>query len=92
MALIRSIERRIRKIEGFRVVIKDKSGRDIRSDMAHLSNYQYSRKTRKDMTVQDWKRTKFNKQYPGYKVTVIDGPGNAVVGNTKIGTVRESYK
>ena len=29
--------------------------------------------------------------YPGLAIDVLDGDGNAVAGNTKLGTIRDSY-
>ena len=44
-----------------------------------------------DVTVADWKLVALPGIYPGLAIDVLDGDGNAVAGNTKLGTVRDSY-
>jgi hypothetical protein len=41
------------------------------------------------MTVADWKRTRFQPNYPGFDVEVLDDRGRPVLGNTKLATLRE---
>jgi hypothetical protein len=55
------------------------------------TEYTYERMAKNDMTVADWKGTRFNPAYPGFDVDVMDGNGNICQGNTKLGTVRDSY-
>ena len=43
-----------------------------------------------DVTVADWKARRSAGIYPGLAIDVL-GDGNAVAGNTKLGTVRDSY-
>jgi len=43
-----------------------------------------------DVTVADWKARRSAGIYPGLAIDVL-GDGNAVAGDTKLGTVRDSY-
>lgn len=43
------------------------------------------------MTVNEWKKVRFAKSYPGFEVVVIDGDGNSITGQSKLGTVRDTY-
>jgi hypothetical protein len=46
---------------------------------------------KKDFTVADSKARRFSGIYPGLAIHVLDGGGNAVAGDTKLGTLRDSY-
>jgi hypothetical protein len=91
MPLVKNVEKRIWDCEGFDVKIKDSQGRDIRSDMTGLPMYPCTRAAKNDSTITSWKRIRFNKYYPGLRVDVLDGRGVAVTGNTRLGTVRDTY-
>ncbi|MVF21573.1 hypothetical protein EVC37_08175 [Methylocaldum sp. BRCS4] len=43
------------------------------------------------MSVEKWKATRFRQTYPGFQVEVVDSDGAAVHGNTRLGTVRDTY-
>jgi hypothetical protein len=91
MAKVKNVEKRIWDIEGFAVTIRY-NGRDVRSDYTGLPQYPaYERMAKNDMTVAAWKENRFFPAYPGYDVDVLDGDGNACQGNTKLGSVRDSY-
>ena len=49
------------------------------------------RMAKNEVTVAGWKARRFAGIYPGLAIDVLDGNGNAVAGNTKLGTVRDSY-
>jgi hypothetical protein len=53
--------------------------------------YSYHRAADNDITVENWKATRFRPSYPGFEVDVVDARGNSVQGNTKLGTVRDTY-
>lgn len=77
--------------EGFNVIITY-NGRDVRSDFTGMPPYgPYERMAKNDMTVSEWKHQRFYPTYLGYDVNVLDGSGNVCNGNTKLGTVRNSY-
>ena len=78
MPKVKNVEKRIWDTEAFDVIIRHTDGRDMRGD-------------KNDVTVADWKARRFAGIYPGLAIDVLDGDGNAVAGNTKLGTVRDSY-
>lgn len=92
MSAVANVERKIKRLEGFRVRILHLSGKDVRGDRAALPQYAYHRAAENDITVETWKTTRFRPSYPGFGVDVMDGRGNSVQGNTKLGTVRFSYE
>ncbi len=91
MSSVANVERKIRRIEGFRVRILHLRGADVRGDRAGLPQYGYHRAAENDITVESWKATRFRPSYPGFEVDVVDRRGNSVQGNTKLETVRTSY-
>ena len=92
MSSIANVERKIRRIEGFRVRILHLTGADVRGDREGLPQYAYHRAAENDITVETWKGLRFRPSYPGFEVDVMDARRNSVQGNTKLGTVRESYR
>lgn len=92
MPKAKNVEKRICLTEGFDVTIRHGCGRDMRSDKTDLPQYsKFERMAKNDMTVSDWKASRFAGIYPGLIADVLDGSGTSVAGNTKLGTVRESY-
>jgi hypothetical protein len=87
---LKIVEKRIWDIEGFDVQFRQ-NGRDVRDDRNGVPQYGYERMAKNDMTVSDWKATRFNGSYAGFDVVVFDGDGNDVHGATKLGTVRDTY-
>jgi hypothetical protein len=92
MSTVGNVERRIRRVEGFDVRILHLRGTDVRGDRMGLPQYSYQRAADSDITVETWKSTRFRPSYPGFEVDVVDARGTSVPGNTKLGTVRESYE
>ncbi|HEY0081367.1 MAG TPA: hypothetical protein VGB61_01150 [Pyrinomonadaceae bacterium] len=92
MPTIQSIERKIERVERFAVKILYPNGRDIRGDQAEFQHtYNYERAASGDMTVSQWKETRFRNEFQGFKVDVLLGNGRAANGNTKLANVRDSY-
>ena len=91
MSSIANVERKIRRIEGFRVRVLHLTGMDVRGDREGLPQYHYHRAADNDITVETWKETRFRPSYPGFDVEVIDRRGRPVQGNTKLDTVRTSH-
>ncbi|MCI0625897.1 MAG: hypothetical protein L0387_30355 [Acidobacteria bacterium] len=92
MPKLKNVEKRIWDIEGFAVIIRHSDGRDMRGDSTGIPQYNhFERMAKNDMTVADWKFKRFYTVFPGFDVDVLDGDGSAVAGNTKLGTVRDSY-
>src|SRR5690242_10756992 len=86
------VERMIERVEGFAVRILWPSLRNVRSDKEGVPSYAFERAAKDDFTVAAWKEQRFNSSYPGYKVEVLDGQGRVAAGNTKLGTVRQTYR
>jgi hypothetical protein len=92
MSTVANVERKIRRVEGFRVRILHLNGADVRGDRMGLPQYSYHRAAEKDITVENWKSTRFRPSYPGFEVDVVDRRGNSVKGNMKVSTVRQTYR
>ena len=78
MPKVKNVEKRIWDTEAFDVIIRHTDGRDMRGD-------------KNDVTVADWKARRFAGIYPSLAIDVLDGDGNAVAGNTQLGTIKDSY-
>jgi len=92
MSSVANVERKIRRVEGFRVRILHLNRIDVRGDRQGLPQYTYHRAADNDITVETWKETRFRSSYPGFEVDVVDRRGNSVQGNTKLETVRAGYQ
>ena len=92
MSKIKNVERRIWDVEGFAVRFLYLDGTDVRGDKSGLPQYHYDRAAGNDVTVETWKETRFRQVYPGYEVDVLDGYNSSVRGNTRLATVRRSYR
>jgi hypothetical protein len=91
MSSIANVERKIKRVEGFRVRILHLSGADVRGDREGLPQYDYHRAADNDITVETWKETRFRPSFPGFEVDVVDARRRSVQGNTKLETVRATY-
>jgi hypothetical protein len=91
MSTVANVERKIRRVEGFRVRILHLRGVDVRGDRMGLPQYSYHRAAENHITVENWKATRFRPSYPGFEVDVLDRRRNSVKGNMKLSTVRETY-
>ena len=89
-------EKKISVIEGFAVRVLHSGpgtakGRDVRGDKKNMPSYSYRRKAAGNQTVAAWIESRFDKNFPGYKVEVLDGDGKKVHGKTLLSTVRDTY-
>lgn len=89
---VANVEKRIRKVEGFEVRLRDSAGRRLRRDRQGLPGYRFRNAANKNLTVDAWKHRRFEKIYPGFHADVLDVQGHAVAGNTKLATLRASYR
>jgi hypothetical protein len=64
MPTVKQLEAQIRRIEGFQVVITHRNGRDVRGDKRVLRRYPYQKAAAGSMTISDWRRTRFERNYP----------------------------
>ena len=78
MSTVANVERKIRRVEGFRVHILHLRGADVRGDRAGLPQYGYHRAADSDFTVEQWKSTRFRPSFPGFEVNVVDRRGRPV--------------
>ena len=91
MSTIANVERKIRRVEGFRVRILYLQGTDVRGDRIGLPQYSVRHAADNDFTVERWKETRFRQSFPGFNVDVLDRRGRSMQGNTKLNTVRGTY-
>lgn len=91
MANIKKVESEIRALEGFDVVIRQGKDRSAKSEK--LSSYasQYDRAARNRFTVADWKRARFETNYPGFEVDVLRADGRPATPKTLIEKLRAEY-
>jgi hypothetical protein len=91
MAKVGRVELQISQVERFLVKIHYLDGRDVRSDRTGMPGWPYEKAAKDSWTVAEWRRERFNAVYPGFDVDVLDGDCNAVLGNTRLKNLRESY-
>ena len=90
MPTLDRIEKEIEQFEGFSVTIRPaKRGTN---GTAHPSyKRKYERRARERHTVDDWKRLRFEVDYPELAVDVLMGDGRVARGNTPLERIRRSY-
>jgi len=92
MATVKQVERRIEKIEGFRVqILHGRDRRDVRGDKGGVTQYPYERALKGSNHVKAWRDHRFAKHYPGFEVQVLNASGHVAHGGTKLTTVRDTY-
>ena len=86
----------ITEVEGFRIILKNLDGNSISNDESGYPSYgkKFINKMKDNATVQEWKDSRFADVFAGFPVTchVLKQDGTEAVGQTKLKTVRESYK
>lgn len=92
MATIKDVEKKIAKVEGFRVTIRhSRDGRDVRGDKGGIKQYDYERALKGAKNVKDWRAGRFARSFPGFVVEVIKADGMVAHGLTLLTTVRDGY-
>jgi hypothetical protein len=91
VSTVRTVEQKIFRVEGFRVVILHPDGRDVRGDRERLPPYPFERAMKNSSNVKTWKERRFEPVYPGFDVEVIGADGRRMHGGTLLGTVRDEY-
>ena len=89
--LLRSVEKQIERVEGFRVAFLHHDRRDVRGDMHDVAGYEFARKLSDDRTVAEWIAIRFRERYRGFEASVLLADGSRAHGNTLLSTVRDSY-
>jgi hypothetical protein len=97
VAKVSSVQRQIRRVEGFDAHFAYEGpgpteGRDVRDDRTGIPSYPYVRAAADKLTVGAWIEHRFKATFPGFDVVVLDGHGNRVNTRTKLATVRKSYR
>jgi hypothetical protein len=95
MASVERVEKSIRKVEGFRVSILYSTpgpakGRNVRGDRTNVKTYRYQRAAPGDWTVNEWIEKRFEAEYPGFSVEVLDDSGAVVSARKRLRGVRET--
>jgi hypothetical protein len=89
---VKQLEAQIRRIEGFRVVITHRDGRDVRGDKKRLRGYPYQNAASGSLTISEWRRLRFERNYPnGLRIEVPDRASSSWRrrhGGTLLDTVR----
>ena len=86
MASIKNIERDIRALEGFTVVIHSGG-----TNRRNLPAYDYDRAARAPFTVADWKRRRIEPNYPDLTVDVLRADGRRASSSTTLAKIRADY-
>jgi type I restriction enzyme M protein len=84
---IKNLGLTISEVEGFHVRFIG----DADVERKRVGEYPYVNAANKGWTVARWRATRFEPNYPEYRVEVLDGDGQPVHGKTLLSTVRESY-
>ncbi len=94
MADIKRIENEIRDFEGFAVVIHSASRRAAANGSTKTPSYKrrHQRRARENHTVNDWKRLRFETDYPDFVVDVVLADGRVATGKTRLARVRRSFE
>jgi hypothetical protein len=86
VASIKNIERDIRSLEGFTVVIRSNGTKP-----RNLPEYDYGRAARAAFTVADWKRARFTAAHPNLDVDVLRADGRVATRTMTLAKLRDEY-
>lgn len=94
MADIKRIENEIKEFEGFGVVIHSGSRRAAKNGSTKTPSYKrrHLRRARENHTVDDWKRLRFEVDYPEFEVDVLLADGRKATGKTRLSKIRRTYE
>jgi len=95
MPTIDTIAREIRAFEGFDVRIRHAAAKgDLRSNKLNVPGYKrrYNRIAWNTFTVNDWRRRRFDGDYPDYVVEVLKPDGSIATGKTGLAKLRALYE
>jgi hypothetical protein len=84
--------RELGDLEGFDVQVLDGNGTVVDPKINGFPQYDFDRKAKGSTTVTEWKESRFNSKYPGYRCRVLNGDGTESHGNTKLESVRATYE
>ncbi len=95
MPTIEKLAREIRDFEGFDVRIRRSPATgDGNSDRHNVPGYKrrYNRIAWNTFTVNDWRRRRFDNDYPGFTVDVLKPDGSVATGKTGLAKLRALYE
>jgi hypothetical protein len=94
MADIKRIANEIKEFEGFAVAIHGAPQRNGSNASTKVPSYKrrYQRRARENHTVNDWKRLRFESDYPDLAVDVLLADGRVATGKTRLAKVRRSFE
>jgi Uma2 family endonuclease len=95
MPTIEKIAREIREFEGFDVRIRRAAAPgDARNNKLNVPGYKrrYNRIAWNTFTVNDWRRRRFDDDYPDYVVEVLKPDGSVATGKTGLAKLRALYE
>lgn len=94
MPTIDKIAREIRDFEGFDVRIRRADAKSNGHSVPSLPGYKrrYNRIAWNTFTVNDWRRRRFDNDYPEYVVEVLKPDGTIATGKTALAKLRELYE
>jgi hypothetical protein len=87
VATIKQVERAIRECEGFEVQIAPKTA----GRRGQNVEYDYARAARNAFTVEDWKRARFDPQYPDCEIRVLRADGRVAPARMTLAKLRIEY-
>lgn len=87
------IEKQIRKVEGFKVCVRNPENSDTRSNMEVTKEYDYLVAARGNWTCEEWKQKRFLPLYRrhGLHIDVLCGDNKVAHGNMKLNSVKKTY-
>jgi Uma2 family endonuclease len=94
MPNIDTIAREIREFEGFAVRIRRAEKSDARGNKLNIPGYKrrYNRIAWNTFTVNDWRRRRFDDDYPDFVVEVLKPDGTVATGKTGLAKLRALYE
>jgi hypothetical protein len=90
MPNINKLEQEIKDVEGFNVSIRAGGLAERKRMPSYSANHE--RKARQSHTVADWKRLRFENDYPELEVDVLDVSGKKVTGKMRLERLRKMYE
>jgi hypothetical protein len=84
--------RELGDLEGFDIQVIDESGDPVDPKTNGFPKYDFDRRAKGSMTVNDWRYKRFAATWPGKSCRVLYGDGREANGNATLTTVRQSYE
>jgi len=90
LVLRSTVNRQIKKREGFEVKIK-RNGRVVNKNTQLPSYDRYEKALKGNKSVTFWKSNRFFTCFPGLEVEILNANGKVARGKTRLSTVRDTY-